>query len=58
MENDEFLNARQVHVSRSQSGALGLFDHRGYMVMPLLKDENPEITARDMGWRLVSADAS
>ena len=55
MENEDFLNAPQVHISRSQTGALGLFDHRGMMKMPLIEGENPERIAREMGWRLVSA---
>lgn len=53
-ENTEHLNARQVHVGRSQSGKLGLFDNGGWMVMPLDEDDNPEQVARRNGWRLVT----
>jgi hypothetical protein len=57
MENVDHLEARQVHVSHSQSGRLGLFDTRGMMVVPLDSDDNPEMVARACGCRLVQEEA-
>ena len=56
MNSDDYLNARQVHVGRSQCGSRGLFDEHGMMVMLLGQDENPEILARSMGWRLIGGE--
>lgn len=44
---------REVHMSLSQSGARGLFDKSGAMVIPLSNSDDPARVARDCGWSLV-----
>lgn len=54
MENEDFLNAKQVHVGEF-NGSLALYNESGFMVWRLEENDNPEMVARDLGWRLVQA---